>query len=423
MRFTDTGIRALKSSDKAYVEWGDGLPGFGLRVSPKGKKTWIFMYRFEGRSRMMTLGHFPAMGLATARKAYSDFQDRLAQGNDPGAEAAGERKKEREAETVSVLVSEYLEKWAKRRKKSWQEDERALNKEVVPIWGDRKAKDISKRDVLKLLDNIVDRGSPIQANRTLALVRRMFNFAIERDIVDISPCYRVKAPAPENQCDRMLTVEEIRSFWLMLDSDKAGITPMMREFLRFMLITAQRKGEVLALRWSDIDMEEMIWTIPAEIAKNGLSHRVPLSAAAVAILGKAKAIAISPRLRRGKRFTPELPDEVFYSPRGKGPLSDTSISHAISRNLDAFELASFTPHDLRRTAASHMTGMGIPRLVVSKILNHVETGVTAVYDRHAYDAEKRQALEAWGKRIDGIVSGASAPDSPRTSPCPEQSHP
>ncbi|MGH8627111.1 MAG: tyrosine-type recombinase/integrase [Gammaproteobacteria bacterium] len=131
---------------------------------------------------------------------------------------------------------------------------------------------------------------------------------------------------------------------------------------------------------------------PGRRLKNHLAHRVPLSLLARELLHDM------PRL--DDRF-------LFSSPTGSKPTGDTSVDHAVRRNLDAFGVGRFTPHDLRRTAASHMTSMGIPRLVVSKILNHAETGVTAVYDRHSYDAEKRQALDTWGQKLEGIVGGGA----------------
>lgn len=407
MKFTDAGIKALKPKAERFIEWAEGVPGFGIRVSPQGRKSWVFMYRHGGRARMMTLGAFPAMGLAAARKAYGDAQEQVELGNDPGTGQVQANKDAREAMTVQALVEEYLERWAKPRKRSWQEDKRILDRDVVPEWGRRRAKEITRRDVLKLLDQIVERGAPIQANRTLAVVRRMYNFAIERDIVEASPCHRVKAPAKENQKDRVLTADEIKAFWHGLDHPEAELRPIMRLLLRFMLVTIQRKGEVAAVRWQDIDREGKVWTLPAVGTKNGQAHRVPLSKLALDILDEAEELTTRPT-KKGGQPRP-LPEFVFQSPRAKAPCYVGAISRVVQRNLSRFGAAAFTPHDLRRTGASHMTSMGIPRLTVSKVLNHVETGVTAIYDRHSYDAEKKQALDAWGARLSEIITGKAAP--------------
>jgi integrase len=167
--------------------------------------------------------------------------------------------------------------------------------------------------------------------------------------------------------------------------------------LKFQLVTAQRKGEVAAAEWAEMDLASGWWTIPAEKSKNKLPHRVPLSPLAIGLLTLAKeAAGNSPW--------------VFPSPRdgGKKKIADTAIDRAVRNNRKIFGVDDFTPHDLRRTAASHMTGVGISRLVVAKILNHMESGITAVYDRHSYDPEKKRALDAWARVLDEIINGKAA---------------
>ncbi|MGH9163771.1 MAG: tyrosine-type recombinase/integrase [Vicinamibacteraceae bacterium] len=250
-------------------------------------------------------------------------------------------------------------------------------------WGSRKVKDIQRRDVRELLDEIAERA-PIMANRTLALVRKVFNFAIEHDWVETNPCHMIKRPAPERQRERVLSDDKIRRVWKTLDAEH----PIIAALFRLRLLTAQRGGELLGATWSEMDLASAWWTIPAERSKNGLAHRVPLSPQALRIL---KAL---------RKTTGDSP-WVFPSTRKNGP----HISHAqkaIERIVERSGV-EFRGHDLRRTAASLMVGAGVPRLVVSKILNHVETGVTAVYDRHSCDQEKRQALDFWGRRLEAII--------------------
>jgi integrase len=401
-KLTDFQIKNLKATDKRYTEWGER--GFGVRVTPNGVKTFIFKYRFDGKVRWMTLGTYPKMTLADAHEAHADAWKDLRQGIDPGARAIENRDAERLAHTVADLAQEYLEKWAKPRKRSWRTDKRILEKDVLPEWGWRKANNITKRDMIGLLDSIVDRGAPIMANRTLAVTRRMFNFAIERDIVNASPCMAVKAPASENQRERVLTVEEIRAFWHGLDrKNMNGVNPCIKFALKLELVTAQRKNECCAAAWEEIDIEEGWWTIPGEktelrlhhgveegLAKNKLPHRVPLTALAIEILEAAKALSgDSPW--------------VFPSPRTSRPITPPAINHAIRLRREGLGLA-FTPHDLRRTAASQIASLGFGAFV-SKVLNHKDNRVTAVYDRHSYDREKRQALEAWGRKLQAIVEG------------------
>jgi integrase len=356
------------------------------------------MYRFQGKARRMTLGTYPALGLADARVQYAKAKQSLQNKADPGAQKIARRRRENSAETINDLAEEYLEKWARPRKRSAAEDERILRKDVLPAWGMRKAKDITRRDVILLLDKVVDRGSPIMANRTLAVVRRMFNFAVARDILGATPATMVQAPAKENQRERVLSPDEIRVFWNGLS--KADMSPAVRLVLKLELVTAQRKGELVGAARSEIDFEESVWTIAAERSKNGKAHRVPLSSLALELIRSARDLA------GGSPW-------LFPSPRGDGSITPESVNHALRKALlrsakkpkPAIELKNVTPHDLRRTAASGMTSLGIGRLTVAKVLNHVETGVTAVYDRHGYDAEKRSALNAWADHLEGILAG------------------
>lgn len=389
MKFTDRVIQSQKPRAERYELFEAGCPGFGIRISPQGRKTFIYLYRFQGKPKRLTLGTYPTASLADAHLWYAQARKLLNQGGDPGAIEQSRQEKERRAPAVAALVDEYMERHAKPKKRSWREDARLLNKDVLPVWGHRKAKDITRRDVIALLDAIVDRNAPIAANRTLACVRRMFNFALERGILEATPCAAVKAPSKENQRDRVLAEDEIRAVWAGLD--QAAMSDPIRYALKFLLLTAQRKGEVIAAPWDEFDLNAKVWTIPESKAKNGLSHRVPLSSQAIDLLADIKAISA------GSVF-------LFPSPRD-GHITPEAVDHAVRNNAQIFSIPQWTPHDLRRTVASHMTASGISRLVVSKILNHIESGVTKVYDRHSYDPEKRQALDTWGQRLEEIITG------------------
>lgn len=390
MKFTDRQIKALKPKNARYEAWEDNGKGFGVRVSPAGRISFIFLYRFKGTSRRMTFGIYPEISLANAHAAHAKARQVLDKGQDPGTNEQDKKEESQRSPSIRKLVDEYIEKYAKPRKRSWKEDERILNKDVVSRWGKRKARDITRRDIILLLDEIVDRGASIQANRTLAAIRKMYSFAMGRGVLDASPCVAIPNPSKENRRDRVFSEEEIKVFWNKLDTAKMEKSTALS--LKFQLVTAQRKGEVAGAEWIDFDLKTGVWTIPAEKAKNGLPHRVPLSPLAIKTLTKLKEIT-----GKSKWLLP--------SPREGQHIAETSVDHAVRINADHFEIDHFTPHDLRRTAASMMTASGIQRLTVSKILNHVESGVTAVYDRHGYDKEKRKALYSWGRKLESIISG------------------
>ena len=342
------------------------------------------MYRHAGRLRRLTIGTYPTLSLADAREKAKAALREAAGGGDP----ATSKRRLRGADTFGDLAENYIEQYAKAKKKTWRLDRNALDRDLLPRFRNRKANSITRGEVRELLREIVARGAPIGANRTLEIMRKIYNWGLSQEVGDIqaNPCSMIEPPGEEQQRDRVLTDVEIRAVWAALEEDNPDICAIFK--LR--LLTAQRGGEMLRMRWSDIDEVSSWWTIPGEFTKNGLSHRVPLSPSAVQVregLGKPSGEA----------------GWVFPSPTGMGQRQ--SVSKAIER-IRARSNVDFVPHDLRRTVASRLTGdLGIGRLTVAKILNHVETGVTAVYDRHSYDAEKKQALDAWGFRLEAIVSG------------------
>lgn len=391
---TDRKIANSKSQDKRYEIADENDHGRGtllVRVSPTGGKTFVFRYYLRGKVKRLTLGEYgdrpTQLTLAQARAKAAEAVAKLEQGVDPAQEEAQKKSEAASAPTVANLAHEYIEKWAKVRKRSWKEDERILRRDVLPVWGERRAHDISRRDVVLLLDGIVDRGAQIAANRTLALVRKMFNFGVSRSILELNPCFGVQAPSREHQKDRVLSDDEIVQFWRGLEA--TSMSHITKLSLRFLLVTGQRLGEVTQITRDQV--EGSWWTIPASVAKNGRAHRVPLSPLAQSILEEAGILS-------GHQF-------FFASPRAAGndrdrAMSPTALSHALRKNLDSLNLMPFTPHDLRRTAATHIGMLGFNRLVISKILNHVEGGVTAVYDRHTYDGEKLEALNAWAAKLE-----------------------
>ena len=370
------------------VRWDETMPGFGLRLYPTNRRAFVLSYRNGGgRKRLLTLGTYGKdLTLDQARDKARRELGKVLDGKDPMAQ----RHKDRNVETFADLAALYLERHALPNKRSAHEDERKINRDLLPKWGARKATEIRRRDVIELLDGIKDRGSPIAANRTLALVRKMYNFGIGRDIVEMNPCAQINKPGKEQQRQRVLEDDELRAVWGAFDS----LGPIVGPMFKLRALTLQRGNEIATIRWSDVDLDGAWWTIPPERAKNGLVHRVPLSAQALDVLQK---------LERYKHES----GWVFPSPiRPANYLAN--YKKAARRAGKLAEVGDFRPHDLRRTGASRLTGLGVSRLVVSKVLNHVESGITAVYDRHSYDAEKGHALDLWGSYVERIIAGLGA---------------
>jgi integrase len=362
------------------------------------------------------------MGVADAHIAAGKARKMLEVGEDPGKEAVAEREAERIAETIDQLCDDYLTRHARPNKRSAAEDERLLAREVRPHWRGKKVKDIRRRDIVAMLDRIVDRGSPVTANRTLAVVRRMFNFAIERGILEQSPCVKVKAPHKEAARERVLSAVEAQAFWRALDD--AGMEGNLKELLRFLLATGARRAEVAGMHEREVDAKAKTWTLPATRSKNGKERLIPLSALALDVLTSAKPYY--PKDREGNP-TSESTGWIFPSGRTGEPYQGRSIDHAVrdllvprDRNKRARRgkaaapkappllsaLPRFTPHDLRRTTATMMRELGVSLADVGLVLGHAGHTVTSRhYDKYEGLPEKKRALDLWGKRLTEIIAG------------------
>jgi integrase len=367
------------------------LPGLYLIQQPSGAKGWAVRYRHQGVPRKLTLGSYPALGLQDARKLGAKALRAVAEGRDPGREKIQARAAK--ADSIDRVVEEFLERHVKRsnRPRTAQETERLLRQHVLPRWRGRMVHEVTRRDVLDILDRVVDAGAPIAANRVLAAVRKFFNWCIARDIVAASPCAGIKAPSPEAARDRTLTDEELRLVWQAADKMGGTFGPLVK----LLALTGQRRDEIARMRWEEI--KDRVLVLPAERTKNGQPHEVPLSTAALAVLNSI------PR-KQGSRF-------VFTTNGGASPASGYSKN---KRRLDALlpaDMPSWRLHDLRRSCASGLARLGVNLPVIEKCLNHASgsfAGIVGVYQRHSFADEKRAALEAWGQHIDALISGKPA---------------
>ena len=396
----DTTIRSLKPPPTGRVDYFDDLtPGLSLRVTARNARTWTVFYRSKnGRQKRLTLGRYPAVKLVDARELAREAQRNVAHGGDP----VGEKRAARDVLTFGELGTEYIDSYAKPNKRSWQEDERQLNASLLPKWKARPAADISAEDLLTVLNAKVRAGAPVAANRLRALVSRIFTFAAEQRLVapTANPVIGVKKPTKETTRDRVLTDAEIRRLWDACATQNAYVCA----WFRLRLVTAQRGGELLQMRSQDLDPKSHFWTIPGEFVKNAHGHRVYLNETARKILAgvpKSKsAVWVFPKSfmgdykHVGRRLAQSTRANIVAVPKTNGKKRDR---------------ADVRGHDLRRTAASLMASGGVPRFVISRILNHSEEkNITSVYDRYSYDAEKRAAMEFWNRQLSAILKGRTA---------------
>lgn len=382
-RLTDKSVAGAKPQNgNRYELWDAVVPGFGVRISEKGRKSWFVAYSYFGRRRRMSLGTYPLTPLVDAREAARSALAEVEKGFDPAADKIHQRKTR--PQTFGDLAREYLERHARPNKRTAHEDEKKLNADVLPEWRHRRVDTIRRADVIRLIEAVHNRGAPYAANRLLALVRKIFNWGMERDLLDISPATGVKPMAKEKSRERTLDRDELKMVW-----QAACAMPWpWHGFFQLLILTAQRREEVAGMRWEELDLEAGAWSMAGERTKPGRAHVVPLSQAALEIL----------------KDLPRYSGTFVFPARGN-PKSETYVSgFSKAKKLldDAASVKGWTIHDLRRTAASGMAEMGIAPHVVEKVLNHTSgqiSGVAAVYNRYGYDDEKRRALEAWAGHV------------------------
>jgi integrase len=392
-RLTAKALENLKPASHRREIPDSGCRNLYAIIQPTGRRAWAVRYRFEGKTRKLTLD--AGLSLAEARKAATEALHELERGNDPAAlkfeaQAAAETAAaDRKRDTVEHLARLFIEQHAKRktRKNSWRQTEHVFDNIVLPAWRGRVVHDIARRDIRELVENVaVDR--PIMANRALGHISKFFNWLLERDIIAASPCAGIKPPAKENARDRMLSDVEIKALWHACD----GIGGAAGPAVKLMLLTGQRCGEVVGMKRSEISGD--VWTLPPERTKNKMRHEVPLSTQALAVIDAIPAI-----------------DEDF--------VFTTSVTKRLGNMSRAKELldAQMKPktpwvlHDLRRTCASGMAALGVKLPVIEKVLNHKSgsfRGIVGVYQRHEYAGEKRDALQRWANYVEGLVSGKPA---------------
>jgi len=382
-RFVDT-VTVTKRTDYADIT----VPGLVLRVTITGAKSWALRYRVAGRLRRLTLGTLDTLSLAQARERAQEEWRTVGKGHDPAAAKQDAKR----GHTIGDLAVSYMAH-AKVHKRSWRDDDRMLNVEVLPKWKSRRATDITRRDVRALLEPIAKRA-PVVANRCLALVRGMLNFGLRRDWVTANPAALIERPGVERSRDRVLTDAEIALLWTLADMER----PTMATLIKLRLLTAQRGGELSQLQWADVEADA--FTIPAGIAKNGRAHRVPITGEVRRLLDALPKVAGSPWVFPGRDPKSPMSDAKKAGQRMQDRMT------AIARQSDRDASVDFRGHDLRRTAATRMAEAGIPTSHISRVLNHTEgSRATAVYQRYEYDREKRIALEALEREILRITAG------------------
>lgn len=399
VNLTHKTLQSLEANGKREEYWDENLTGFGVRISGRtGEKKFMVRYRANGRRRRMTLGSFERVSLAEARAEAKKVLAKADLGEDP----AEEEKRDGDT-TFGALADEVMEARARKTRESTHADRmRKLKQEVLPKWKNRPADSITRREVVQLVEGIANRGAPVHANRTLSLIRLIFNDGIRRGFpgLESNPAHLVEPPGEEGSRDRYLTREEIKAVWRSIEQEN----PLTRTAFKIALLTAQRIGAICAMRWDAITGD--VWRIPAEDFKGGREHWVPLSAEATEALEWVRTWS-------GEEY-------VFPSRAGtKLPHIRNLSSNALQRIRKRTDIPHWVTHDFRTTFRTHAVrpretvhdddqkGFGITSQVADAVLGHREATVGARHytgDVARYLlSEKREALRRWGAFVRSAV--------------------
>lgn len=373
--------------------------GLSLRVSPSGVRSWVVTARRPGRQSpsRFKLGDLRDMALTEARIAALDFKAKLRDGVDPIAEreqrktAAALVTIEYESRKFSALAEQFVARHVAKLRPSTRRDYTRVAKALTGIWGNRTPEEITKSDIIEWLDAEIDRA-PASARLSYAVARKLFAFGLQRGRVTINPFAEIQAPSVVKSRDRWLSDAEIVAFWKATDE----MTGLFSPAFQFLLVTGQRLNEVAGMRWSEVNLDEAVWTIPSSRAKNGREHAVDLPPLAMEIVTSR----------------PRVGDFVFGS--GSSALSGWSKAKAaLDSHIEAQGRAipPWRTHDLRRSVASHLAELGIHPIVIEKLLNHASGaagGLTGVYQRSERRAERKAAITAWCSKLEMLIGRAQS---------------
>jgi integrase len=378
----------------------------GLQLEVRGDtRSWIQRIQYAGRRTRLTLGHLPSMNLANARDEARKLHEMALQGIDPRRAVQARRTRatrHRAPEsgsttphakhTVGHLADEFLERYVKPNRKRPKDTEANLKRDILRKWRNRDARSITPREVIDMLDEIVDRGAPVLANRTADLLDQMYRFGVQRRLVDSSPVVLLTPPGGKEKArKRVLSDEELKTF---LGNPKACTRQAKLEhIIMALLLTGARRGELAQASWKEIDFKTRQWTIPDENHKEDEGYICPLTDEATEHFQELKRLA-------GK--SPWVCPAKGNPARAANP---RELSRRLARCTERFKkqgIENFTLHDLRRTCRTGLARLGVAPHIAERVLSHSQPGVVGVYDRYQYLKEKRDALEQWAGHVEGL---------------------
>jgi integrase len=389
--FTDTYIKALKPKTVRYEEYEGG--GFGIRVgvAPKGIKTWIYRYKINGLTEKLTLGHYPSMSLANAKKRFIELSTIRKEGINPKDYIEQTRLKE--SNTIKALVQEWYSNYAEKNRKKPLKIKQQIDADIIPLLGEMSLEQIQTRDITKALDKIVARGARIHANRVLSTVKQAFNYAVSRGALQHNPATGIRARdigGIEKPRERVLSLNEIKKIFLFLNSDNHQLPMQTKNAIKILFLTGVRTAELRLATWDEVDFDNALWTIPAAHSKAGIIHKVHLSPQVLSLFLEIKSEN----------------DSVYILPYkdGNSPLTLNALPRAINRIQQRIGIAHWTIHDARRSFATHLgETLRVEPIVIEKCLGHKMPRIMDTYNKNEMLAERKEALNQWTNYIESFL--------------------
>lgn len=395
MALTDKQLKSLKGANKRY-EIADAH-GLSVRVTRQGTVTFQMRYRFQGKPCRYDLGTYPLTTLSEARDRHRAARKLLDAGKNPADVKRQSQLDEQHAWTVEALAKDFIDRKLRLERRRPEYPEYLLRKNVIPQIGSRKVRDVTTREIVEALERITDRGAPVLANRTASVLKQMFSYAVQRGLRNDDPCRvitKTSIGGRETPRSRFLTYLEVWKLWKQLE--ESSIAPAMKIAAKLLLVTGQRRGELVLSEWSHVDLQHGVWRIPSSLSKNGRPHVVPLSGLAIQLFNELRRFAGKSKfLFPSTRPTLDQPCEI------------RALNKALATVTSKVSIPDCSPHVLRHTFSTLVSDLGVPPHISEKILNHSLGGMLAVYNHQEFLQQRKQALQAWADRLITLMKAQS----------------
>ncbi len=395
-KFTDNQIKNLKPEEKTYrITEGNG---FYIRVTPQGKKAWLYRYHYAGKDQTVTLGYYPTMTLSQARTAYQELFDLWQSGVEPKSHML--KLLEAKTDIVKKLVLGWYANYILKERKQPLQIKQLIDADIIPLLGAIELAKLSPALVTNALDKIVKRGSPVHANKVLAALKQAFSYGVRRGAMTENPAMLLQARdigGIEKPRDRYLTTDEIKALLLFLDSNNNRMSLQTKLAIKIILHTGIRTGELRLATFSEVDYQNSLWTIPKEHTKQGEVMRIHLTEQVKTMFKQLQTVSTC---------------KYILSAKAGEPISLKALSRAINRIQERVGVPHWTAHDLRRSFCTQLgETLHIDPVVIEKCLGHKMPKIMATYNKNEMLPQRKEALIRWSDYLENLLQNNVVPIS------------